>query len=553
MKKIIYSFRVMIFLFPITMTAYNVKPPRLTVVLVVDQLAHHYIDKLYPFLKHGIGYLLTHGVNYTNAHWLAGQPGTADDHVSLGTGVTADLHGVPSNNFYENGKKVGWDDDDSQDSLVLSPNGVYDYGKSAKRLMVDGLSDQCVLQTEPRSAFAVYSISGKSRSAIAVADRLGKPLWLDCQSGDFTSSKAYFDTLPEWVELFNKENKINDLGSITWKPMYPKSPYAYQFFNINNYEYTRSKKTMLNTPLAVPDHSKEDNPFHLFEKTPEANQRILDCAISCIKEHVSRKHRDRLLLWVCLSPLDKVVHQYGPNSMEAIDMIYHLDKQIQRFMRKTLRIIGKHETVFALTADHGVMPIPELLHDEGLTIAQRIDRVAFVKNVNDTLEEKHGIKNCIISYKGQELVCDTAALDELDSDKRDAILNDAKNVALATPGIKNAWLVDDLLRLPTQPHTLEDNIKRQVFKGRSGSIILQPYPYTVITHWKQGAAHKTPYNYDTHVPLIIFHPGKFEKRHVRQRVSPLQLPNTLAEILNVPKPSASMCEILPELFDADYK
>jgi predicted AlkP superfamily pyrophosphatase or phosphodiesterase len=537
------------------LVAYNVKPPRLTVVLVVDQLAHHYIDKLHSQLKHGIGYLLSHGVNYTNANWGAGQPGTATGHAGLDTGVDANYHGYVSNNWYEDGEKVACDDDDSDEALVINPvdGSVYDYGKSARRLMVDGLSDQCALQTEPRSKFAVYSVSGKSRSAIATAGKLGKPLWFDCQSGGFTSSKAYFDTLPDWLKRFNKHNKIDALGSIVWEPMYPKSPYAYQFFNIDNYEYTRSKKTMLGTALAVPNDSNPKNPYNLFEKTPQANQYILDCSLACIKEHVSRKHRDRLLLWVCLSPLDKIVHQYGPHSMEAIDMIYHLDKQIQRFMRKTLRIIGKHELVFALTADHGVMPIPELLHDEGLNLAHRIDRVEFVKKINDAVKQKHSLNNLVRSYKGQELVLDTSLMDGLDEDKQKAVFGDVQALALATPGIKNVWIVDDLLKLPTQPNTLEDNIKKQVFKGRSGSIIVQPYPYTVITHWKEGSAHKTPYNYDTHVPLIIFHPGKFEKRYVRQRVSPLQLPNTLAEIMNVPKPSASVCEILPDLFDVDYK
>lgn len=551
MKKYMI-FALLLFFTPLM--AYNVKPPRLTVVLVVDQLAHHYIDKLHPFLKHGIGYLLSHGVNYTNAYWPNGQPGTATGHAGLNTGTHADYHGFVSNNWYENGKKVCCDDDDSGDALVLSCDGdVYDYGKSARRLMVDGLSDQCALQTEPRSAFAVYSVSGKSRSAIATAGRLGKPLWLDSQSGCFTSSKAYFETLPSWVQTFNRENKIDRLGSVVWEPMYPRSPYAYQFFNIDNYEHTRAKKTMLGAALATPNNENKKNPYSFFEKTPFANQYILDCSLACIKQHVSRKHRDRLLLWVCLSPLDKVVHQYGPNSMEAIDMIYHLDKQIQRFMRKTLRVIGKHEVVFALTADHGVMPIPELLSGEGLGLAHRIDRVEFVKSINDAMKQKYSVTDLITSYKGQELVLDTAIMDGLDGDKQKAIMNDVKLLALSTPGIKNVWMVDDLLKLPTQPHTLEDNIKKQVFKGRSGALVVQPYPYTIITHWKQGSAHKTPYNYDTHVPLIVFHPGKFEKRYVRQRVSPLQLPNTLAEILNVPKPSASVCEILPELFDADYK
>ena len=54
-------------------------------------------------------------------------------------------------------------------------------------------------------------------------------------------------------------------------------------------------------------------------------------------------------------------------------------------------------------------------------------------------------------------------------------------------------------------------------------------------------------------PSTIFHPGKFERRYVRKRVAALQLANTLAEILNVPKPSASTYEILPDLFDPEYQ
>src|SRR5579871_5735645 len=253
-KKILSSF--VSSLIMLSAVAYNPKPPRLTVVLVIDQCAYHYIDKLHTQLKHGLKYLLTHGINYTNAYWPAGQPGTATGHAGLNTGVHADYHGYVSNNWYEDGKKVGCDDDYSPEALVINPEGdFYDYGKSSCRLMVDGLSDQCALQTEPRSTFSVYSISGKSRSAIATAGFLGKPLWIDPQSGSFTSSKAYFDSLPEWIKTFNKNNTLDNVGSVIWEPMYPKSPYAYQFFNIDNYEYTRAKKTLLGQTLPVPDES----------------------------------------------------------------------------------------------------------------------------------------------------------------------------------------------------------------------------------------------------------------------------------------------------------
>ena len=536
-----------------SIVARNARPPRLTVVFVVDQFAHHYIDKLYPHFKYGLKYLIDHGVCFTNAHMPHGQPGTATGHAALSTGTYAKDHGYVSNTWYENGEKVACDDDDSDDARVISPDGLYDYGKSPHRLMVDTLSDQCVLQSEPNSTFTAYSISGKSRSAIPTAGRVGKALWFDCKTGRFTSSKAYFDELPKWVEKFNDDQAIEALGSVKWQRMYQKSPYAYQFFNINNYEYTRAKKTMMDRPLAVPDIENGDNPYHWFEKTPYANKYILDCSLECIKNHVSRKTRDRLLLWVCLSPLDKVAHQYGPNSMEAIDMIYHLDKQIQRFIRKTLRVIGKHELIFAVTADHGIMPIPELLEQDGFTQAQRIDRVEFIKNINDELKQNHSCGDIVKSYKGQELVLDMPEMEKFSDEQQRTMTSDIKACVLKDTGIKNAWTMQDLTNLATQPHTLEDNIKKQLFPGRTGSVVIQPYPYTVITHWKQGAAHKTPYNYDTHVPLIIFYPGKFERRYVRQRVTTLQLPNTLAEVLNIPKPSASTCEILPELFDPEYK
>ncbi len=511
MSMVFTLFVYIIFFIPISVLGYNARPPRLTVVLVVDQFAHHYINKLYPHLKHGLRYLLDNGVVYTNAHMPHGQPSTATGHAGLNTGTCAKDHGFIANAWYENGKKVACDDDASGNALVFSPDGMHDYGKSAQRLMADGLSDQCVLQSKPNSNFAVYSISGKSRSAIATASKLGKALWFDHQTGIFTSSKAYFDSLPEWIQEFNSTHDLSKKSPITWKPMYPESPYAYNFFNINNYDYTH-EKPMINRALPVCDEAHPHHKYHWFEKTPQANQYILDCAQTCIKTHVSRKHRDRLLLWVCLSPLDKIGHKYGPSSMEAIDMIYHLDKQIRRFIRQTLRVIGKHEVVFALTADHGVMPIPQLLAQQGLTQARRLDRVELINNINKKVKEKYDLEQIVTGFKCQELLVNEPALQQLDSTKHAEVMRDIKFYASQEPGILNVWLYDDFIHLPTQPNTIEENIKNQLFKGRSGSVIIKTEPYVVVTHWKEGTEHKTPYDYDTHVPLIIFHPGKFERR-----------------------------------------
>jgi predicted AlkP superfamily pyrophosphatase or phosphodiesterase len=542
-----------IFLVQRTVLGYVHRPPRLTVVFVVDQCAHSYFDKLAPYFKHGLKHLIENGVVYSNAHMPHGQPGTATGHTGLNTGVCAKDHGIFCNSWFADGKKVACDDDNSGNAQVFSPDGTYEYGKSAHRIMVDGLSDQCVLHSEPRSTFAVYGISLKSRAAIGTVGRLGKPLWIDDATGLFTSSKAYFDQLPEWVNKFNTELLSTHGNTVFWQRMYQKSPYAYDFFNTNNYKYARSHETMLDRPLPVWDPSHPKKPGYLFEKTPFANQMLLDCAQECIKMHVSRKHKNRLMLWVCLSPLDKCIHQFGPDSIEAIDMMYHLDKQLQKFIRGVYRTIGKHEVAFALTADHGIMPIPELLHDQGLTLARRIDSSTFIERINTSIEKTFGMGNLIVGYKSQDLFLDTSKLKDVAHEKHQSILGHIKSNLSEESGIKNIWTLDEIERLYTQPNTIEDNIKNQVFRGRSGSLIIQPYPYTMITEFPQGTSHKTPYNYDTHVPLIIFHPGRFERRVVRQRVVALQLANTLAELLCVQKPSASTYEILPELFDPEYK
>jgi predicted AlkP superfamily pyrophosphatase or phosphodiesterase len=276
-----------------TSMAYNPRPPRLTVILVIDQFAYHYLNKLTPHLKHGIKFLQGRGVCFTNAHQCNGQPGTATGHANLGTGTYGSQHGFVSNSWYENGKKVACDNDDSPEARVLFPNGVYDYGKSAQHLMVDGLSDQCVLQSKPDSSFSAYSISLKSRSAVATAGKLGKALWIDDETGFFTTSKAYFDNLPEWLQQFNMNNDINKIGSVTWNLMYPKNPYAYNFFKIDNYDYTRSQKSMLNISFPVRDESNTQDKYHYFEKMPQANQSLLDCAQACVKAHVGRKNRNR--------------------------------------------------------------------------------------------------------------------------------------------------------------------------------------------------------------------------------------------------------------------
>src|SRR5438445_6650464 len=115
------------FLVQRTVLGYVHRPPRLTVVFVVDQCAHSYFDKLSPYFKHGLKHLIENGVVYSNAHMPHGKPGTAAGHAGLNTGVCPKDHGIFNNTWFVDGCKVACDEDNSGNAQVLSPDGTYDY------------------------------------------------------------------------------------------------------------------------------------------------------------------------------------------------------------------------------------------------------------------------------------------------------------------------------------------------------------------------------------------------------------------------------------------
>lgn len=528
--------------------------PKLTIIIVIDQFAYDYFYKLSPYLKHGIKYLLDNGVVYTNAYHPHGYPATAAGHAGLNSGAYAKDHGFINNKWYtQEGKKIECDDDDDPATAVFSPDGVYDHGKSPQYLMTDGLSDRFVMQSKPDVQRNAVSISLKSRAAIATAGELGKAIWFDETTGNFTSSKAYFDTLPEWIHLFNQQSGIDKLEYVYWEKAYPMSKKAYNFYLTEAYQYTRLGQSLIGRKLPVGHVCKEekDNLYYYFEKTPYANQVLFDLAKNCIDTHVNRKNKDQLLLWLCLSPLDKLGHKYGPNSLECIDMIYHLDKQLQRFIRYVLRAVGKDDLLIALTGDHGSSPSFNLLKDIGIKKAGIVDETDLVDEVNAFIEQNYKVANMIIGYDNHQLYFNQSLLNTFYPKQQKNIFGSIKRLVKQNKKVKEVWTFDELQKSNLEPYTIESNLKNQLFEGRSGQIIIQTYPNTHITEWKEGGSHDTPYNSDTHVPIIIFYPGRFERKHIRERVYTLQLANTFAEILNVPKPSSSTFNVLPGLFDPE--
>ena len=105
-------------------TAFGAEPPRLAVVIVVDQFRGDYLAKFGPdFGEGGFRRLLANGVSYTQAHYRHAATLTAPGHATILTGTTPDAHGITSNDWLD---RATWEmrncvEDSSSPLVGISP------------------------------------------------------------------------------------------------------------------------------------------------------------------------------------------------------------------------------------------------------------------------------------------------------------------------------------------------------------------------------------------------------------------------------------------------
>lgn len=514
--------------------------PTLVCVCIIDQLRQDTIDAVRPYLKGGLKKIFQQGTVYTNAFMPHAMPSTAPGHAALATGTWAKYHGIIGNNWSDiHGEAVKCDEDDRPEAAVFSPTGVYPYGKSAKNLLVDSIAEQLM---HHKDGAQVYALSLKSRSAIFPAGRAGKALWFDANSGQFTSSKAYYEQLPAWLQQYNKQATTKSAQLPMWDLAYPKNHPAYAMTRSMDYRYSYCP-TMIHTKLHDIHKRDRDDAFELFLRTPQAHALLLSGAQELLTQEWIQKEYPPFLLWLGLSSFDKIGHMYGPRSLEYIDLIYKLDKQLDAFMTWVTQHAHGHHVLFVLTSDHGGAEIPEILHKEGYP-ALRINSKELIHKINAHITALHNVDAIATRIRMFSLYLDEQKLHKLSPELQTTICNDITAFLRTQPGIRDAITREQLEARCFAQDDRDYWYQQQVCPERTGRIIIQVLPYGYVSPHTTGTGHRTPYDYDTHIPLALYRPGH-QGPTINKRVYTPQLTNTLATIFNVPTPSAEAFPALP--------
>src|SRR2546425_8949563 len=182
--------------------------PKLVVVITVDQLRPDYLTRWKSQLTGGLGQLVSEGAVFTDGYQDHAVTETAPGHSTIlsglwpaHTGIIRNLEGV-------------------QDSLapLLGTTGP---GASPRRFRGTTLVDW-LKASDPTAR--VLSVSRKDRGAILpIGQSKQQVFWY--QSGLFTTSRYYADTLPTWVQGFNARRLPFKAPNTTWTLLLPDSAY----------------------------------------------------------------------------------------------------------------------------------------------------------------------------------------------------------------------------------------------------------------------------------------------------------------------------------------
>lgn len=512
----------------VSLATASAERPNLVVSIIVDQLRYDYLERFQSqFTDRGFGLFYKQGAVLSFGRYNYFPTSTAPGHATVLSGAPPSEHGIIGNSWFDKRtrKSVYCAEDKSVEGVGIT--GI-DGQRSPKNFIGSNLADQMRLHLGSR----VIGISMKDRGAILPAgNKPAGAYWFDSKSGHFVTSTYYTKSLPDWVVDYNNKDRAGSFLGTKWTRLLPADQYDYEDDAPGERPLPGEKKAVFPHTIG----SKTNTTRSAVMPTPFANQILMEFAMAAIEGEGLGSGERTDLLCVSFSPVDYIGHAFGPHSHEIQDTIIRLDRQFDAFFDYLDQKIGLENVLIHLTADHGVAPLPEFAQAQGIA-GGRYNAATQLLDLMGKLSDHFGPAKYFLypKFSSGQLIYDHSVLREkkipvADVDK--FIREWAFDTGLFQAAYSRAQLLDGLA--PGQ-------IGRAVFNGfngeRGADMILIAKQFLIPTYGSGGTTHGSPYNYDTHVPMLFFgpgvKPGRYDDEFYITDIAP-----TLAAILRVELPS----------------
>jgi predicted AlkP superfamily pyrophosphatase or phosphodiesterase len=557
--------------------------PKLVVILVVDQFRADYLDRYRADFKgRGFRLFLDKGAYFEDCYYDYANTKTAPGHATLGTGAYTDGHGISSNAWWDlsrNKTRPVSSVEDDRYRIVGAVHSGKEPGASPFNLRASTVGDSLRLATQGQAK--VFGISLKDRAAILPAGYSANgAYWIEPSSGAFVTSSYYMDALPDWVTAFNSgdragqaEQEAGDPGTRNFYEAVGSTPAG----NAYELDFARALITSEQlgshpvTDMLVLSLSANDLVGHQFgPDSPQARQMVDSLDVQL----------DSFFSW--------------------------LDKNVPGGLANTWITLSADHGVAPVPAAAQALGMPAATIDMGKFVANLNDAMNAKFSPGEKVEyllSQQELPYLSLNRPSFEV----AGINELEAEQA---IQQAVPAAVAAlpptppppPAQPASAAATPLPNPPPLARTLPPAGSRQRSKSRSSVAAIKPIisppapppvrqpaiPVVVHTYTRQelasgqlppsewglllahsyspnggwyvmvipeafqmqtltagGTTHFSPWSYDRHVPLG-FYGAPFTPGIYHGRVQPVDLAATLASVLGVTQPSASVGKVLTQ-------
>ena len=515
--------------------------PKLVVGIIVDQMRYDYLTRFWgQYGQGGFKRLVNDGFSCRNNHFNYIPTKTACGHASVYTGTTPAIHGIIANDWY--------DKTEDEEIYCVTDNRFKSVGSSSDagqrsphRLAVSTITDQLRLHTQMRGK--VIAVALKDRGAILPGGHTANgAYWLkEGNEGKWITSSYYMEELPAWVQSFNASNAVEAYKK-AWTPLKASGNYPESDPDNTPYEGRFSGEAAPVFPHDLPALWDQNEGYGILWKTPFGNSMTIDFAIAALDGEQLGADQTTDFLAVSLSSTDKVGHQFGLNARETQDTYLRLDQDLARMLNVLDQKIGAGEYTVFLTADHGASHVPAYLKDLNIP-AGYYATADLEKRLIEFLKYKYGITDLLKFISNNQIFLDHKVIDNLDLSLSEV----QETLAAEVLKYEEVNMVYTANQMKTNgylrgiPSLLQNGYNQK----RSGDILLVMKPST-LDYSRTGTGHESPYNYDTHVPLLFYGKG-IKKGSTVRRTEITDIAPTLAALLGIAFPNGSSGDPIPQV------
>jgi len=508
-------------LFASQSAAQTAQPPKLLVVISVDQFSANLFDEYRPQFTEGLARLAS-GTVFHNGFQSHAMTETCPGHSTILTGDHPSRTGIVGNSWVDQSigrsdKTVYCAEDETQPGT-----GSIAYKVSPKHLLVPTLGELMKAKWPGSRAVAV---SGKDRAAVMMSGQRPDQRWY--------WTGARYDTDLTGIAVPPVVAKVNALaaaGLATERGPLDATPFCQG--KAREIPITGGGK-----PVGLGRFARKAGDQAAFRASPEFDGDTLALAAALVDQMQLGRKTAPDLLAISLSATDYVGHTYGTEGEEMCLQLTELDREIGDFL-KVLDSRGINYAV-ALTADHGGKDIPERERLAGVGDAARVDPALNASAMGKTLVAQLGLPG------GPGLFGDSSFGDiwldgRLRANERAKLLKAAVAAYKAHSQVEAVFTARQIANTPvatTPPETwtILQRVRANYHSGRSGDffVVLKKDVTPIADTTRYIATHGSPWDYDRRVPILFWRPGT-SGATIERTAETTDIMPTLASMIGLP-------------------